>query len=88
MNLTRTTFKEKLIMEFDSKVTTKVIYALQNCELEDKPIFQDIYDNELIKSWIKYEIRTGNNSYPELQQEMEQQWKVAEGNFELTRTHF
>ena len=69
-------------MEFDSKVTIKVIYALQNCEPEDKQIFQDIYDNELIKSWIKYEITTGNNSYPELQQEMEQQWKVAEGNFE------
>ena len=69
-------------MEFDSQTTTKVIFALQNCEPEDKQIFQDIYDNELIKSWIKYEIRTGNNSYPELEQEMEQQWKVEEGNFE------
>ena len=69
-------------MEFDSQTTTKVIYALQNCELEDKQIFQDIYDNELIRSWIKYEIRTGNNSYPELEQEMKKQWEVAEGNFE------
>ena len=69
-------------MEFYSNVITKVIYALQNCELEDKEIFQDIYDNELIKSWIKYEIRTGNNSYPELEQEIEKQWEVAEGNFE------
>ena len=69
-------------MEFYSNVITKVIYALQNCELEDKEIFQDIYDNELIKSWIKYEIRTGNNSYPELEQEMKKQWEVAEGNFE------
>ena len=69
-------------MEFYSKVTTNVIYALQNCEPKDKEIFQDIYDNELIKSWIKYEIRTGNNSYPELEQEMKKQWEVAEGNFE------
>ena len=69
-------------MEFYSNVITKVIYALQNCELEDKEIFQDIYDNELIKSWIKYEIRTGNNSYPELEQEMKKQWEVAEGNCE------
>ena len=69
-------------MEFDSQTTTKVIYALQNCELEDKQIFQDIYDNELIRTWIKYEIRTGNNSYPELEQEMDKQWKIAEGNFE------
>ena len=69
-------------MEFYSNVITKVIYALQNCELEDKQIFQDIYDNELIGSWIKYEIRTGNNDYPELEQEMDKQWKVAEGNFE------
>ena len=69
-------------MEFDSQTTTKVIYALQNCELEDKQIFQDIYDNELIRSWIKYEIRTGNNSYPELEQEMNKQWKIAQGNFE------
>ena len=69
-------------MEFDSQTTTKVIYALQNCEVEDKQIFQDIYDNELIRIWIRYEIRTGNNSYPELEQEMNKQWKVAEGNFE------
>ena len=69
-------------MEFDPQTTTKVIYALQNCELEDKQIFQDIYDNELIRSWIKYEIRTGNNSYPELEQEMNKQWKIAQGNFE------
>ena len=69
-------------MEFYPKVTTNVIYALQNCEPEDKQIFQDIYDNELIRSWIKYEIRTGNNSYPELEQEMNKQWKIAQGNFE------
>ena len=69
-------------MEFDPQTTTKVIYALQNCELEDKQIFQDIYDNELIRTWIKYEIKTGNNDYPELEQEMNKQWKLAEGNFE------
>ena len=69
-------------MEFDAQTTTKVIYALQNCEPEDKQIFQDIYDNELIRSWIKYEIRTGNNSYPELEQEMDKQCKIAQGNFE------
>ena len=69
-------------MEFYSKVTTNVIYALQNCEPKDKQIFQDIYDNELIRTWIKYEIETGNNDYPELEQEMDKQWKIAEGNFE------
>ena len=69
-------------MEFYSKLTTKVIYALQNCKVEDKQIFQDIYDNELIRIWIRHEIRTGNNSYPELEREMEQQWEIAEGNFE------
>ena len=75
-------FKGLKPMDIDSKINTKIVWLLRNCDLKDRKVVNKIWEDDLIRLYLQEVIHTGNTYYEPHQQELYKAFQHAEGNFE------